>query len=77
MKILTENIEIEFGINDIVLDMKEIYPTNLDYDYVIVDPNNVFVFVYDMTIMEETKGFEIIEATNEELEVFNQLITFN
>jgi len=76
MKILTENIEIEFEINDIVLDMKEIYPLNLDYDYVIVDPNNVFVFVYDMTIMEETKGFEIIEANDEELEVFNQLIAF-
>jgi len=76
MKILTENIEIEFDISDINLDMKEIYPLDLYYDYVIVDPENVFIFVYDMTIMEETKGFEIIEATDEELEVFNQLITF-
>jgi len=47
-----------------------------DYELIIVKPNNTFLYVYDMTIIDETKGFEIIEATDEELEVFNKLITF-
>lgn len=77
MRIKTENYEIEFRIEDINLETKEIYPLNLtEFDYIIVEPNYTFLFVYDMNIIDETIGFGIIEATEEELKIFNKLIKY-
>ena len=66
--------EVMFNLEDININEKTIYPLNLDFDEIIVDDG--FLFCYDMGIEDEIplSEFEIIEGTDEEVEVFKKLL---